>query len=235
MNPEIKRRIQIILLVALVLVTARTAYILYDRWSSQHEEQTKAAPPLNADYYVTPRKLRPYDLKSAQQLAEQPGWVREGYRYVYYPYDPVARRVDFGHEVGTLGPLEKLDIRKVISQSTPGAPGEHQIMAAFEKNGKSYAFSVGSESGGDYHIYSDDMLFNQDPHELYKHWPSDVWSAIESHQVKPGMNELQASFAIGMGVPQSSGSDKTVKYPNGGKPVTVMYSEGKAVKVGGGE
>ena len=39
----------------------------------------------NADYYVTPKKLYPYDLKSAQQLTQQPVWMKEGYRYTYYP------------------------------------------------------------------------------------------------------------------------------------------------------
>jgi hypothetical protein len=86
--------------------------------------------------------------------------------------------------------------------------------------------------GGDYKIYSDEIFFYQDPKELYKHWPADVWSAIDNHQVKPGMNELQADFAIGMGRPESSGdSDKVVNYPNGGKPLTVIYRNGKAVEV----
>lgn len=90
--------------------------------------------------------------------------------------------------------------------------------------------------GSDYQIYSDEMLYIQDPHELYKHWPGDVWEAISQHQVKPGMNELQAYFAIGMGVPerQSDPNVKTVNYPNGGKPVSVTYRNGKAAEIKGG-
>ncbi|MBV9573061.1 MAG: hypothetical protein JOY93_03330, partial [Acidobacteriales bacterium] len=63
--------------------------------------------------------------------------------------------------------------------------------------------------------------------------PPEVWEAIEHHQVKPGMNEIQADFAIGMGIPESSGEEsiKTVNYPNGGKPVTVTYSNGKAIEI----
>ena len=42
---------------------------------------------MKADYYVTPKKLRPYDLKSAHQLTEQPVWVKVGYYHTYYPYN----------------------------------------------------------------------------------------------------------------------------------------------------
>jgi len=47
---------------------------------------------------------------------------------------------------------------------------------------------------------------------------------------------LQADFAIGMGVPDSGGGsdEKTVRYPNGGKPVVVVYHEGKAADIKAG-
>jgi hypothetical protein len=84
-----------------------------------------------------------------------------------------------------------------------------------------------------YKIYSDEMFFVEDPHDLYKHWPTDVWQAVEQHEVKPGMNEMQADFAIGMGVPDSgsSASEKTVRYPNGGKPMVIVYHDGKAAEI----
>jgi hypothetical protein len=59
----------------------------------------------------SPKKLYPYDLKSAKQLTRQPVWVKEGYRYTYYPYVPVVKSVDFGHEAGVLGPIERLEIK----------------------------------------------------------------------------------------------------------------------------
>jgi hypothetical protein len=77
------------------------------------------------------------------------------------------------------------------------------------------------------------MLFIQDPKDLYKHWPADVWQSVEQHEVKQGMNELQADFAIGMGRPdrQDDQSWKTVHYPNGGKALTITYHDGKAVEI----
>jgi hypothetical protein len=80
------------------------------------------------------------------------------------------------------------------------------------------------------------MFYVQDPHELYKFWPADVWQAIEHHEIKPGMDELQSVFAVGMGVPDAGASsdDKTVRYPNGGKPLVVNYQGGKVREIKAG-
>ena len=79
------------------------------------------------------------------------------------------------------------------------------------------------------------MFFVEDPHDLYKRsWPPEGWQAVAQHQVNPGMNELQADFAIGMGVPDagsSSSFEEAVRYANGGKPVVVTYRDGKAAEV----
>ena len=232
-SPELKQRLQLVMIVAILVSGARLAYILYQRHESQLQQAKKQATALNPDYYVTPKKLYPYDLKSARQLTLQPVWVKVGYGYTCYLYDPARRRVDFSHEAGKLLPIEKLQIKDVITEDTPQSPGERQVMAVFEKDAKTYAFSIGSLKGGEYKFYSDDMLFIQDPHELYKHWPADVWDAIDKHQVKPGMSELQADFAVGLGIPENSGEpgNRTVNYPNGGNALSVTYHNDKAVGI----
>jgi hypothetical protein len=103
----------------------------------------------------------------------------------------------------------------------------------FEQDGKTYAVPIGSKTGDSYQIYSDEMFFVQDPRELFKHWPANVWQSIDQHQIKPGMNEFQAYFSIGMGVPEGSSDPavKTVHYPNGGKPVTITFRNGKAAEI----
>jgi hypothetical protein len=234
-SPELKQRLQLVMIVAILVSGTRLAYILYERHESQIEAR-KQPTPLNPDYYVTPKKLYPYDLKSARQLTQQPVWAKVGYANTYYLYDPARHRVDFSHETGKLLPIEKLQISDVISANSPDAPGEPQVMAVFEKNSKAYAFSIGSIKGDEYKFYSDDMLFIQDPHELYKHWPADVWDAIDKHQVKPGMSELQGSFAIGLGIPEKSGEpgNRTVNYPNGGTTLSVTYRNDKAVEIKSG-
>jgi len=246
MTPALKRTIQYILAIAIAFAAIRTGYILEKRHSSgaPAAEQKAAAPPLDADYYVTPKKLHAYDLKSARELTQQPVWVKEGYRYTFYPYNPAAHKVDFDHEAGLLLPLQKMDIKDVVlvpapesaRERLPGGTvlrGQKQVMALFNQGNKHFAVPVGNELNGDYKIYADEMFFIQDPRQLYKHWPADVWDAVDKHQVKPGMNELQADFAVGMGTPEPTNEDgvKAVKYPNGGKPLQVMYRDGKAVEI----
>ena len=232
LDPELRKKIQLFLAAAILIAGARAAYIVYER----HEERKEAAQPkqergLDPDYYVTPKKLHPYDLKSARELSKQPVWVQVGYGNTYYPYNPAKRHADFSHEAGTLGPLQKLQITDVVSDNSPKTPGEKQVLALFNLDDKPCAVPIGVEKDGDYKIYSDQMFFIQDPHELYKHWSPDIWNAIEAHEVRPGMNELQADFAVGLGVPEGSGSDRTVKYPNGGKPLVVTYRNGKVTQV----
>ncbi|MGO8794025.1 MAG: hypothetical protein ACLQLC_04315 [Candidatus Sulfotelmatobacter sp.] len=237
MSEEAKKRIQIALALAIVVAALRAGYILYERHEdyleAQKQQKAKDIGYANADYYVTPKKLHPYDLKSAKQLTQQPVWTAEGYRYTYYPYDAASKRVDFKHDAGLLLPLERLQITNVVTDMPSEAGSRRQVMAVFQKDGKNYAVPIGLVSDGQYKIYSDEMFYIEDPRELYKHWPPDVWQAVEHHEVKPGMNELQADFAVGMGVPDAgaSSADETVRYPNGGKPLVVEYSGGKATEI----
>jgi len=237
MTPEAKQRIQLALVVAMLVAGLRATYILYERHedkvTAEKQKLAQNAGYSNPDYYVTPKKLYPYDLKSAKQLTQQPVWVKEGYRYTYYRYDAGRKHVDFEHEAGMLLPIEKLAIKDVLSATPSGAGQRRQVTAVFEKDGQSYAVPIGFETEGEYKIYSDEMFFIEDPHELYKHWPADVWQSVEQHEVKPGMNELQADFAVGMGVPDPGDSsyEKTVRYPNGGKPLVVVYHGGKAAEI----
>jgi hypothetical protein len=238
MNEEAKKRIQIALALAVVVAGVRAGYILYERHednlAAQKQAEAKKIGYSNADYYVVPKKLYPFDLKSAKQLTEQPVWVKEGYRYTYYRFVPVVKSVDFSHEAGMLGPIERLEIKDVMAVAAPG--GRKQVVATFEKDGHSYAVPIGFENDGQYKIYSDEMFYVEDPHELYKHWPAEVWQAVGQHEVKPGMNELQADFAVGMGTLDagSSSAERTLHYANGGKPLVVIYRDGKAAEIKAG-
>jgi hypothetical protein len=237
MSEEAKKRIQIALGLVVLIVGVRAGYILYQRHeenlAAEKQAQAKSGGFLNTDYYVTPKKLYPFDLKSAKQLTQQPVWVKEGYRYTYYPFDPARKRTDYAHEAGLLLPIERLEIKDVEAEMGPGAGNRKQVMAVFQKDGKTFAVPIGVETEGQYKIYSDEIFYVEDPHELYKHWPADVWQAVAQHEVKPGMNELQSDFAVGMGVPDAgdSSAEKTVRYPNGGKPEVVIYRGGRASEI----
>jgi hypothetical protein len=235
-DPEVQKKMQIFLAAAIVLAGGRAVYVVYERREAMKEDaKPKQVVPLKADYYVTPKKLHAYDLKSARQLTEQPVWVKLGYQLTYYPYNVALHKTDFGHEAGTLTPLQKLSIQDVVTDVSPRAPGIKQVMARFALDGKNYAFPIGAEKGQDFKIYSD-IFFLEDPHDLYKHWPAEVWQKIDAHKVQPGMSELQASFAIGMGVSEGSGDYgfRTLHYPNGEKPVVITFQNDKAVEIKAG-
>jgi hypothetical protein len=240
MSPEARQKIQLALVLAMVVAGLRAGYILYrrheDKVAEEKQKQAKNVGYSNPDYYVIPKKLYPYDVNSAKQLTLQPVWVKEGYRYTYFRYDPASKHVDFEHDAGMLLPIERLEIKDVVTARLPGKGGRLQVMAMFQKEGKAYAVPIGYEANEQYTIYSDEMFFVEDPHDLYKHWSADVWQAVEQNEVKPGMNEMQADFAIGMGVPDAGDTsyEKTVRYPNGGKPVVVVYHDGKAAEIEAG-
>lgn len=223
--------VQLVLLVAIIAAGIRLYLYFRDRQTGLVEEK-KPEVALDPDYYVIPKKLHPQDLKDAKELTKQPVWVRDGYRYAYFPY---SSHIDFDHPAGTLGPLEKLNIRDVVLARTPGSATQ-QVMAVFEKDGKRYAFPIGTAENGDYRIYSDDMLFIQDPRELYKHWPAATWKDIDDHQVKLGMNEIQATFAIGTGAPEGTGMEnpRIVNFANNGHPLRITFTNGKATDISPG-
>ena len=130
-------------------------------------------------------------------------------------------------------PIQKLEIKDVVIDNAPNSGAQKAIMAVFENGGKSNAVQIGLPTDGEYKFYSDAMFFVQDPHELYKHWPGNMWQSVDKHEVKPGMNEFQAVFAIGMGRPdsQTDSSWKTVHYPNGGSPVAITFHDGRATEI----
>jgi hypothetical protein len=238
LDPEFQKKLQIFMVAAIVLAGGRAAYVVYQRREAMKQEATpRRETALKADYYVTPKKLHAYDLKSAQQLTEHPVWAKVGYQLTYYTYDSERHKADFGHESGMLLPLQKLTIEKVVTDISPRAPGVKQVMACFLLDGNSFAVPIGAEKGDDFRIYTDQIFFLEDPHGLYQHWPSEIWQKIDAHEVQAGMSELQASFAIGLGVPEGSGDygSRTLHYANGGKPLVIAFQNDKAIEIKAGE
>lgn len=225
------KKIHLVLLLAIMVAGIRLGFIFYERHQAAIPPAKNEPKLLNPDYYVMPKKLYPYDLKSAKQLTKQPVWVKVGYAYPFYSYE--GHRTDFSHEAGKLGPLQELEIKDVVTGVFPKYPSERQVLAVFDNGGKSYATPIGNENGREFKLFSDDMFFIEDPHQLYNHWSAGIWQAIDQHQVKAGMTELQVDFAIGIGLLEPGGdeTDRTLDYPNGGKPLTISFHDGKATEV----
>jgi hypothetical protein len=234
MQGKTKKVIQLALLLAFIAAAVRLYLVYSERHDESQMKVTTGRPEvdtgLSADAYVVPKRLHAYDLQSAKALIGKPAWVKEGYRYTVYPV--AGGHADFNQDGTTLGPIERIEIKDVRLQASPSGQGQ-QVLAVFDRQGKPYALPIGTAHGKDFQIYADEALFIEDPHQLYKHWPAEVWQAIEQHQIKPGMNEMQASFAIGMGTPAQTddSSARVVVYPNGGKQITVTYRGGKAARI----
>src|SRR5260370_13755658 len=88
----------------------------------KEDAKPKQEMTVKADYYVTPKTVHAYDLKSARQFTEQPVWVKYGYQLTYYPYDSKRHKTDFGNEARVLSTFEKLAITEVLTAVASPAP-----------------------------------------------------------------------------------------------------------------
>lgn len=103
MDSEAKKRVQVVLLVAMVLAGLRVAYIFYERrndaeQAAQQEKQSQLRKDTlpDADYYVSLRKIHAYDLASARELTKAAAWgvwgtVRRTSRSILLPSTPILR------------------------------------------------------------------------------------------------------------------------------------------------
>jgi hypothetical protein len=247
MTSNLGKKIQIILGVALLLAAVRLGLIYQERHAAAPPVKSAPQNNLALDDYVVPKKLHAYDLQSAKELIGKTVWVRTGNQVVFYAFDPTKRRADFTKEGGLLAPLQKLEIKDVVLQTSPGGgtkvygSGENQfrihdeqqeMLAVFvtPPSTRLLAAPIGAKHGGTYNIVIDDMFFLQDPHDLYNHWPKAMWESVDNHEVTKGMSELQASFALGAGVQHGDGDygNRTLEFRRGDERVLVTFTGNRA-------
>src|SRR5512133_2808459 len=91
------RFLQILFVVLIIAAAVRLIVVMRQRQKpvTMGKAQPTNAPPLNREAYVVPRKLYISSLKSAEQLTQQPVWVKEGYRFTGYPF--AGAKADFKH------------------------------------------------------------------------------------------------------------------------------------------
>jgi hypothetical protein len=194
---------------------------------------------LTDDEVVPVRHLYIDSMESAKVLVGKPVWMQGGYQLPYYP--ATGKHADYAHRVGLLPPAERLEVEGFFYQAAPAAEdnrvphGTRQILMLIKRSdGKSYAFPVGFVQGArDETWYCDTILYYDDPHQMYKHWPADVWAAIDAHTVKPGMNELQTAMSLGQLVQFSSAREgnRTIRYNVEGRQWVVTFENDKATSV----
>jgi hypothetical protein len=196
---------------------------------------------LTADDVAVVRMEFPQHFEDVKDLEGKNVWMKNGYTMPYFAY--AGGKADFKKRAGVIPPLQKLTVKKAIKAVVPAdiddgiSHGQHQAMIVFTLPGdhkQEYATPVGAIDGSEEQYYDDLLFFYDDPHTIYTHWPKDVWAAIEAHQVKPGMNELQTRFALGQKIqtdtPQTEGN-RTVTYDADGKKWTVTFQNDKATNI----
>jgi hypothetical protein len=195
---------------------------------------------LSADDLAVVRMKFPQHYDDVLSLAGTSVWMKNGYTMPYYPF--AGERVDF-HRVGLIAPDQQLDIKKIVKAVPPAheddsiSHGTRQAFAVFTLPGdaKLYATPIGVMDGSDEAYFCDVLFYYDDPHTIYDNWSKDTWAAIDAHQARAGMNELQVRTALGQKTESDGGSqgNRTVTYNAGGKKWIVKFEGNKATSIQG--
>ena len=235
------------LILTLITLTIGGVYLLV---VFEQRRNPGVAPQTNPEQNVTPddvavvRMMFPTSFDDALKLQNTSVWMKNGYTMPYFPFE--AGRVVFTKSVGVIPSAQRLDIKKVIKAAAPAqvddgiSHGARQVFAVFALSGGTslYATAIGvmdgsQEGGSQEEYFSDILFFYDDPHTIYDNWPKNVWTAIDSHQVLPGMSELETRMSIGQKT-QSDGSsegNRTVTYDQAGKAWTITFVSDRATTI----
>ena len=222
----------------LVLILAVGGELIY-----LHHERNKPMVVANApvreriadDDLVFLKHKRQSSMADAKELVGTTVWVSAGGQLDYYPY--AGHSANYGKAAGTLLGAEPLVVKDFVEQVAPKSAtfripgGDKQVLMVFTKpnDTKQYAVPMGYRQAGEYTFYADEILFYDDPHELYKHWGPEVWKAVDEHRVILGMNERQVELALGQ-VSKSTSQDygnRMVVFANLGKPMAVTFEKNR--------
>ena len=215
------------------------AIVFHNRAKEGVAQKKAEEQHLTADEIAVDRQEFPAHFDDVAELAGKPVWMRNGYSMPYYSY--TGGRVNYAKQIGLLPPAQRLDVKKAIKAVAPASVsnrvphGDRQALIVFTLPGDSsqYAVAVGAMEGQQEQYFDDLLFFYDDPHTIYSHWPKDTWAAIDAHQPKPGMNELQMSLALGSNVTVDSQEkgNRTVNYDVNGKKTSITFSNDKATTI----
>jgi hypothetical protein len=236
---KIWQKILIPTLITLAIGGIYLLFVWHQRQNPGVVGQSETTPTLSADDVAVVRTLSPQHFEDLKQLEGTRVWMKNGYTMLYYPY--VAGQVEFGKRAGLIPAAQSMDVKKIVKAAVPAREddgmehGTRQAFAVFAMPGSAglFATPVGSIEG-DQEAYFTDLLFFYDaPQTIYSNWPKDVWVAIDAHQVKPGMSELQTRIAIGqkMHPEGETEGERTVTFDQNGKQWTVTYVKNHATVI----
>ncbi|MCU1226098.1 MAG: hypothetical protein JWQ42_4191 [Edaphobacter sp.] len=183
------------------------------------------------DDLVFLKQKRPSSIKDVKELVGSTVWVSAGGQLDFYPYG--GHQANYGKAAGTLVGAEPVVVKDFVEQVAPKSAtyripgGDKQVLMVFARpnDKKEYAVPMGYRQAGQYTFYTDEVLFYDDPHELYKHWGPEIWKAVDEHRVILGMNERQVQLALGQ-VSKSTSKDygnRMVVFANLGHAQAVTF------------
>jgi hypothetical protein len=226
----------------LITLTIGSIY-LYTVWRQRQNPgvipQSGASQTLSQDDLVVMREFFPVHFEDTLRLEGTTVWMKNGYAMPYYPY--VGGHVVFAKRVGLIAAAQRMEVKKMIKAPVPAdeddniSHGSRQAFAVFALPGGAALFAtpIGTMEGNDEAYFTDRLFYYDDPHTIYDHWPKDVWAAVDAHQVKPGMSEVETRMSIGrkLEVEGDKEGDRTVTYDQAGKHWTVTYVKNRATAI----
>ncbi len=233
---------KIVLFPTLITLTIGGIY-LFSVWKQRQNPgvigNADAAQPVNRDDLAAVRTFSPQHFQDTLRLEGTTVWMKNGYTMAYFPYK--EGHVEFGKPVGLIPSAQRLDVKKIVKAAVPASVddgmshGSRQALAVFALPGRPdlYATAIGAMDGSEEAYYSDILFFYDDPHTIYDRWPKDLWTAIDAHQVMPGMSELETRMAIGQKQHANGETegDRTVTYDQNGKQWKVTFVDNKATEI----
>jgi hypothetical protein len=233
---------QKILIMTSITLTIGGIY-LFSVWRHRQEPGVVAQPDpnqaLTKDDLVVMRAFFPAHYDDLQRMQGTPVWMKNGYTMAYFPY--AGGQVEFAKRIGVIPAAQRLDVKKIVKAAVPAkvddsiSHGSRQAFAVFALPGNPALFAtpIGTMEGNEEAYFPDMLFFYDDPHTIYDYWPKDVWAAIDAHQVKTGMSELQTRMSIGqkMQVDGEKEGDRTVTYTQDGKHWTVTFKKNRATSI----
>jgi hypothetical protein len=214
-------------------------YVWHQRQNPGVVRPADTAQTLSKDDLAVVRALFPVHFDDTQRLEGTSVWMKNGYTMPYFAY--AGGHVNFARPLGPIAADERLEVKKIVKQAVPAGVddrvehGSRQAFAVFALAGGKdlFATPVGYIQGEQEAYYCDLLFYYDDPHTIYAHWPKDVWAAVDAHQVKPGMSELETRLAIGekMHPDGDKEGDRTVSYEVNGKHYSVTYVKNRATAI----
>jgi hypothetical protein len=233
------QKILIPTLISLAIGGGYLFYVFKQRQNPGVIPQSDASQTLSKDDLAVVRAFFPAHYEDLQRLEGTRVWMKNGYTMPYYPYE--KGEVEFSKPVGLIPPVQPMDVKKIIKAAVPAKVddslehGSRQVFAVFALPGQegTFATPIGAMQGEQEAYFADLLFYYDDPHTIYDHWPKDVWEAVDAHQVKPGMSELETRMAIGqkMHPDGDKEGDRTVTFDQDGKKWTVTYEKNRAAVI----